>query len=76
MAYRFRLDYERALLGIPENNFGSDGSFHDTPNGSCYGTSQHFCAVANPQSFRLTNGGTVFPIATMLRGELAQTAFN
>ena len=42
----------------------SDGSFDDTPNGSCYGTSGHFCATANPQSFRVTNGGTVFPIAT------------
>ncbi len=43
---------------------GSDGGFHDTPNGSRYGTSGHFCATANPQSFRVTNGGTVFPIVT------------
>jgi hypothetical protein len=42
----------------------SDGSFDDTPNGSCYGTSGHFCAAAAPQSFRLTNGGTVLSIAT------------
>jgi hypothetical protein len=42
----------------------SDGSFDDTPNGSCYGTSGHFCALANPQSFRLTINGTVFSIAT------------
>jgi hypothetical protein len=42
----------------------SDGSFDDTPQGSCYGTSGHFCAAANPQSFRLTNNGKVFSIMT------------
>jgi hypothetical protein len=42
----------------------SDGSFDDTPNGSCYVTPGHFCAAAASQSFRLTNGSTVFSIAT------------
>ncbi len=42
----------------------SDGSFDDTPNGSCYVTPVHHCETISPQSFRLTSGGTVFPIAT------------
>ena len=42
----------------------SDGSFDDTPNGSCYVTPLHHCETISPQSFRLTSGGTVFSIAT------------
>jgi hypothetical protein len=42
----------------------SDGSFDDTPFGACYGTSVHYCEAGPPQSFRLTNNGTVFSIMT------------
>jgi hypothetical protein len=42
----------------------SSGSFHDTPNGSCYITQGHFCAAAPPQSFRVTDGNIVSSIAT------------
>jgi hypothetical protein len=42
----------------------NDGSFDDTPNGSCYFTQGHFCAAAPSQSFRVTIGSDVSSIAT------------
>lgn len=42
----------------------SDGSFDDTPVGSCYGTSGHFCAPGKSQSFRVTINGIVYSIST------------
>ena len=42
----------------------SDGSFDDTPVGACFATTGHFCAAGHPQSFRLTNSGVIFSIAT------------
>jgi hypothetical protein len=47
---------------------GSDGSFHDTPFGTCYypvpSPPTHHCDTGRPQSFRLTANNTIFPIAT------------
>jgi hypothetical protein len=46
----------------------SDGSFDDTPRGTCYAPAPnpptHFCGTGQPQSFRVTANNTVFSITT------------
>jgi hypothetical protein len=47
----------------------NDGSFHDTPVGTCYGGHPgHYCQAGPSQSFRITNNGVVFPIMTNTTG--------